>query len=558
MRAREQERGSWERQTDREKKSMVSAKLQGVSEEGALRLQGKLVESLRKLSSAEPEILAKFTINVLEDLERRNETSEERIKKALRSALLEFNSDESVLREFLSDLLDELRRENWLLLTDPQNESRSKPRNRRRFSSRSRSNSRSASPADSDREEFSRRERSGGSRQRSRSPVGQRKFGRQYGNRDRDRGRDRERGDQYSSGRGGRYGRDRERDGYGSERYGGGRGGSRRTERGGRQQYNSGRERENNRGGSTDRDRHSGRGGSKARTTLHVGGLPKQDANLERKLRSHFYRFGIVLDMKVRGENAFVQYKTRDDAQKALNSPHAILGNRFIECKWARFDNLSEDALKEKEEKRAQEKEEKQREGELKAKLAEIQRQKEALLLKQLQHQKNLVAQLQKKAKAEGQQEDPSGEAPVANPTSSNASVGAGTTAAATTTTTTPLNASAAPFHASSSVGGARGRGRGGFRGRGRGGSSYGSSSYKLNASTATTKSVKISNVPEDVKGSHIQEHFGKFGSLVSCDKTLGGDFILEFGDRKMAEQAIIKGKKINDNTTLQMQWVFK
>ncbi len=50
----------------------MAPQLSGVSEEGALRLQAKLVESLRTVSSAEPEILAKFTINVLEDLQRRN------------------------------------------------------------------------------------------------------------------------------------------------------------------------------------------------------------------------------------------------------------------------------------------------------------------------------------------------------------------------------------------------------------------------------------------------------------------------------------------------------
>ena len=42
-----------------------------------------------------------------------------RIKKALKNALEEFNSDDSALETFASELLDELRKENWLLLTDP-------------------------------------------------------------------------------------------------------------------------------------------------------------------------------------------------------------------------------------------------------------------------------------------------------------------------------------------------------------------------------------------------------------------------------------------------------
>ena len=48
----------------------MSVALKGLSEEGALRVQAKLVEMLRNFSTAEPEILAKFTVSVLEDLQR--------------------------------------------------------------------------------------------------------------------------------------------------------------------------------------------------------------------------------------------------------------------------------------------------------------------------------------------------------------------------------------------------------------------------------------------------------------------------------------------------------
>ena len=128
--------------------------------------------------------------------------------------------------------------------------------------------------------------------------------------------------------------------------------------------------------------------------SIHIAGLPTRDPNLERKLRSHFYRFGLVLDLKLRGENGFVQYKQRKDAERALGCPDAILGNRFITAQWAKFDNLNEEEV-EKKGKEAGEK--KKKEIELKEKLLSIQKQKEALLLRQLEHQKNPVAQLQAK-----------------------------------------------------------------------------------------------------------------------------------------------------------------
>ena len=52
--------------------------------------------------------------------------------------------------------------------------------------------------------------------------------------------------------------------------------------------------------------------------------------------------FSQVLDIKFRATNCFVQYKQRKDAERALQSPEAIMGNRFIETNWAKFDNLDE------------------------------------------------------------------------------------------------------------------------------------------------------------------------------------------------------------------------
>ena len=55
-----------------------------------------------------------------------------------------------------------------------------------------------------------------------------------------------------------------------------------------------------------------------------------------------------------------------------------------------------------------------------------------------------------------------------------------------------------------------------------------------------------------------ISGHFGKYGSIVKADKTLGGDIVMEFENREAAEQAIIKGKKVAEEAPpVIMQWVF-
>ena len=98
---------------------VMSVALKGLSEEGALRVQAKLVEMLRNFSTAEPEILAKFTVSVLEDLQRQSAAGENKLKLALSDALAEFNSNQTAVSDLVVEVLEDLRRENWLLLTDP-------------------------------------------------------------------------------------------------------------------------------------------------------------------------------------------------------------------------------------------------------------------------------------------------------------------------------------------------------------------------------------------------------------------------------------------------------
>ena len=253
---------------------LEDTRLVGISPAGVLRLQGKLVEKLRTFSSADSEILGKFIVSVLEDVQARV-ADRDTVKSSLRSALLDFNSNEEALSDFIEELLSDLESENWLLLTDParckeeksrewereDTEERGKERRKFRFDSPDldRDDDQDTRSTPKGTRDYRRR------RSRSRSPPayqsrrdGDRRDsrGRDYRDRDRDRGKRGDRG--FSRDRGGR----------------GGRGG--RGDRGGF------------RGG--DRDR----GGPLAKTTLHVSGLPHQDHNMERKIRSHFYRFGHV------------------------------------------------------------------------------------------------------------------------------------------------------------------------------------------------------------------------------------------------------------------------
>ena len=490
----------------------MSVALKGLSEEGALRVQAKLVEMLRNFSTAEPEILAKFTVSVLEDLQRQSAAGENKLKLALSDALAEFNSNQTAVSDLVVEVLEDLRRENWLLLTDPKS-----------CKNENDGEDMQVEEEAAGRDRWETQETPGRARRKS--------FGR-----DQDEDDDRSRG----RGRGGyrRRSRSRSRSPPGGRRHhrdarGGDRGGQ-RDDRG----------RRRDRGG----DRNDRRDRKQARSTLHIAGLPTRDPNLERKLRSHFYRFGLVLDLKLRGENGFVQYKQRKDAERALGCPDAILGNRFITAQWAKFDNLNEEEV-EKKGKEAGEK--KKKEIELKEKLLSIQKQKEALLLRQLEHQKNLVAQLQAKkggppapAPAQGEGEEPAAAGAGAEGDKGGAEPAEGAA------TSAPLSASAAPF-----VARGRGRGRGSGRGRGRGRGGF-QSSYRL--TTGQTKTVKISNIPDNMDVDKISGHFGKYGSIVKADKTLGGDIVMEFENREAAEQAIIKGKKVAEEASpVIMQWVF-
>lgn len=88
----------------------------------------------------------------------------------------------------------------------------------------------------------------------------------------------------------------------------------------------------------------SGRTFHKALRTLYVNGIP-QKSNRRDALISHFQKFGEVIDIYIplNSEKAFVQFSKREEAEAALKSPDAVMGNRFIKLSWANRDRIFDD-----------------------------------------------------------------------------------------------------------------------------------------------------------------------------------------------------------------------
>ncbi|KAK4712604.1 hypothetical protein R3W88_007117 [Solanum pinnatisectum] len=84
----------------------------------------------------------------------------------------------------------------------------------------------------------------------------------------------------------------------------------------------------------------------KALRSLFVRGIPQKD-NKPEALLSHFKKFGEVIDIyiPVNGEQAFVQFSKREEAEAALKAPDAVMGNRFIKLFWANRDSIMDDGV---------------------------------------------------------------------------------------------------------------------------------------------------------------------------------------------------------------------
>ncbi|KAH9296465.1 hypothetical protein KI387_040053, partial [Taxus chinensis] len=86
--------------------------------------------------------------------------------------------------------------------------------------------------------------------------------------------------------------------------------------------------------------RSNKRRSEKAQRTLYISCIPPKSNKVE-SLLSHFRKFGEVLGVRIppNSDKAFVQYSCREEAEAALNSPDAVMGNRFIRLAWAHWDS---------------------------------------------------------------------------------------------------------------------------------------------------------------------------------------------------------------------------
>jgi len=85
-----------------------------------------------------------------------------------------------------------------------------------------------------------------------------------------------------------------------------------------------------------ERDKYRGRP-NPFQHTLVISNITPDLNNID-KLNSHFKHFGTIINIQVKPHinKAFVQFNTHDEAEKALNSPDAVLGNRFIKVNWSK------------------------------------------------------------------------------------------------------------------------------------------------------------------------------------------------------------------------------
>lgn len=88
--------------------------------------------------------------------------------------------------------------------------------------------------------------------------------------------------------------------------------------------------------------RNSRKPSQKAQRTLFVNGIPHM-SNKREALFSHFRKFGKVVDIYIPAnseQRAFVQFSKKEEAEAALASPEAVMGNRFIRLWWANRDSI--------------------------------------------------------------------------------------------------------------------------------------------------------------------------------------------------------------------------
>lgn len=330
-----------------------------------------------------------------------------------------------------------------------------------------------------------------------------------------------------------------------------------------------------------------------AEFSVALTSLPREEghADLSRRLRQHFQAFGEVVDLRLLGEKgkAFVQFRQASSAAQAIESPDAVLGNRFVKVFRARRDNVSPEELRQRDARdAAREHERREREEARAARQAEwlaaqaverekrelaektrrvVQSKKADLLKKQIEAQKLLLAKMEEKSPAAV---GPGGAPPGPTPNAGECGPGGGDEGQAGASSggragegvaTRPV----APENGAEGGHGrgrGRGRGHGGWRGRGRGqggwvgrGRGGGGSADVFRVDSTQTSIVKVlGGLPAGAGELQLGEHFSQFGTVVSVFEKEGEPHLVQFADRAQATKALIHGKSMT-GSTLSMQW---
>ncbi|KAG2382337.1 hypothetical protein C9374_005539 [Naegleria lovaniensis] len=302
--------------------------------------------------------------------------------------------------------------------------------------------------------------------------------------------------------------------------------------------------------------------------TIMLTGVPFESNRLH-KMYHFFKRFGPIKNIMIKQHNgrAFIQFVNKEDAQQALQSPDAILDNRFIQSAWAKrtaAEMVLEHGSSEKEEnpeqktevlkqtsevsKKAEEilskqlemyksleQKLEQSEGEQKKQLAEMLKQLAKSIEETLAHQKNILGKAQEIGKTKLEQKLEFFKRKKEELKDQSLDEGL------------KQITEASPSLASSS---SAGRGAPSLRGRGAALVS-GRSLVKDNKSTT----LYVTNIPESKRTQDdIRSHFSKFGNVENVEVLNDGACLVKYRFRSEGIKASKEGTVLDGNT-LDFKW---
>ncbi|KAL0088573.1 CCCH-type zinc finger transcription factor [Phycomyces blakesleeanus] len=358
---------------------------------------------------------------------------------------------------------------------------------------------------------------------------------------------------------------------------------------------------------------------SKSGTTLVVENIPPEECQIT-KVHDFFQKFGTLTNISVQPhqQKAILQYGTRAEAEAAYHSPDAIFDNRFVKVYWQREkeDGSQQPQQQQQQQQQASSAEAqaaalaasiaanepdpelvaaraaelaKQREEKLKKHqermqaVLDAQKQKEQLLQKQIDEQKQLMEKLGNKDMSRTEKEEllkslkkigadinasrsgvaTAASAPQTQATSTTTTTTTSTaTASATAVSGTPetpedlkkklaiLEAEAAALGLAAYGPSFRG-GRGGYFGRGRGYPRMRGGMTRMSLDNRPTK-LLIKDIPEDT-AEEVQKHFEQYGTVTSYESSEQG-VIVQYSQRFEAEKAMSVGANFPKGT-LQLSW---